>query len=144
MGRVATKLKNRFKTKGRFAQLPYSLFVNSHYYSLEISSRAILHGILMQYNGNNNGNLSASHSMAKQWGIKSKTTLAKGLNELINKRFIVKTRQGLFLNSEVSCNLFAITWEAIDHIDGIELTIGQTIQPYYTIKQIIKGELTSS
>ncbi|MFD1259043.1 hypothetical protein [Entomomonas asaccharolytica] len=140
MGRVATKLKNKYKIKGRFGKLPYSLFVSKHYYSLELSSRAILQGILIQYYGINNGNLSASHSMAKQWGIKSKATLVKGLKELIDKRFIIKTRQGLFLNSEVSCNLFAITWEAIDHIDGLELEIEQTIKPYYTIKQIIEGK----
>lgn len=66
-------------------------------------------------NTENNGDLSATFSQAKKWGINSKTTLKKCIDELVAHGLIELTRQVYFSAADRSRpNLYAITLWAID------------------------------
>lgn len=120
---------------GNFYQSYHCIFNTEHYYSLSLAARAVLHGICCQYNGKNNGGLTATNELAKNWGV-SKPTLFKSLKELMEKRFIIKTKQGLFASGGYQPNLFALTWLKID-IENED--IKKTYIPYRTAKEIIEG-----
>lgn len=77
MARSRKKAKGRAIT-GRFIALPVNLVESKEFRSLKGSDLKILIGLMYQYRGNNNGDLSAPHTMAKVWGVGSKTTLADG------------------------------------------------------------------
>lgn len=120
---------------GNFYQSYHCIFNTKHYYSLSLAARAVLHGLCCQYNGKNNGELIATNESAKNWGI-SKPTLFKSLKELIEKRFIIKTTQGLFASGGYQPNLFALTWLKIDTENA---EIKKTNSPFRTAKEIIEG-----
>jgi len=94
--------------------LPHS--VTSHPDYISLSPRAIkaLIDIGRQYNSNNNGDLSLSWKSARERGWTSKDQLGKAIQELLEKNLILKTRQG----GRHCCNLFALTWYAIDECKG--------------------------
>lgn len=131
------KYKQRKSDKGRFIPMYCSLFNSEHYYSLSLAARAILHGIMMQYNGKNNGNLCATSTMAKAWGVKSRATLIKSLKELEDKRFLIRTRQGVFMSSKTSCTLFALSWEELNEIHTINFD--DQVKANLKFKQIIES-----
>ncbi|MGH8436476.1 MAG: hypothetical protein ACRERX_18830 [Pseudomonas sp.] len=88
----------------------------------------VLLGLLRQYRGNNNGDLSASFGQAKKWGIGSKSTLAKALEELQEQRLIVRTREGRFIRPGGCCALFALTWHPVDECGG-KIDVSSTSTP---------------
>lgn len=55
------------------------------------AASAVLMQLLAQCYGKNNGEQMATHEMAKEWGVKSKTTLARVLRELVDAKLIVQT-----------------------------------------------------
>lgn len=86
----------------------------------------MLLGLIRQYRGQNNGDLSASFTQAKLWGINSKTTLAKALDELQTRNLIVRTREGRFIKPGGCCALYALTWQPINECDG-KLEVAATV-----------------
>lgn len=64
----------------------------------------------------NNGDLSFPHSLAEQWGLKSKETVSLALKELLERGWIERTRQGGLCG--LRANLYAITFLAIDECGG--------------------------
>ncbi len=106
-------VKNRSE-KGRFLQMPHALLTHQNYLSLSAHARALLIDIALQYNGYNNGDLCAAWTFMKKRGHKSKDTLNRKLNELLEKGMIIKSRQGCL----GKCNLFAITWQPINECKG--------------------------
>ncbi len=71
--------------------------------------------LLSQYKGKNNGDLVAAFSILRNRGWRSKETIRNALLELIYYGWIVVTRRG-GLNK--ICNLYAITFNAIDECAG--------------------------
>lgn len=84
----------------------------------------LLDNLAAQYNGSNNGDLSAAPKTMALFGWRSNSTIKKSLNELIAMGFIEKTRQG----GRNKCSLYAITWQAIDDCKG-KLDVNATIVP---------------
>lgn len=70
--------------------------------------------IASQYNGSNNGDLSAPWSRMRAKGWRSKGTLHSALSELEKAGWIRKTRQG----GKHRCNLYAVTINPIDECKG--------------------------
>ena len=66
------------------------------------------------YNGRNNGDLSATFSQMKSRGWNSSDQLFKAKRELVDRGIIKVSRQG-GLNK---CNLYALNWFQIDECDG--------------------------
>ncbi|MDB9861842.1 hypothetical protein OAC78_00540 [Litorivicinus sp.] len=69
-----------------------------------------------QFNGSNNGDLQAAYSVFQAKGWRSKSTLRKALQELLDAGLIEQTRQGWLRPRR--CNLYALTWLAIDDCQG--------------------------
>lgn len=125
---------NRRKSKGRiegggFIALPHALFDCPAFASLSGTEQKVLLGLMRQYRGNNNGNLSASHTQAKEWGVASKTSLANALERLQQLDLIIRTREGVFLNPGGRCALYALAWQPIDDCPGKGLEVSPTITP---------------
>ena len=115
---------------GRFAGIPHSVMDSESYYLSSGNALKLLLELVKQYNGHNNGNLSAAFSNLKSRGWRSKRTLARCLKELMERGLIVKTREGWFRNPGARCALFALTWLRIDECQGKDLELGPTLGPY--------------
>ena len=120
--------KNRLKIKGRsesgrFLKMYHQVLKNPDYINLTSKSKAMLIDIAMQYNGKNNGNLSAALGVMRKRGWKRGATLCAGIKELIEANLIIRTREGRFLNPGGRCALYAITWEPIDDCFGKDLEV---------------------
>lgn len=126
--------RNRLKSKGRamsggFIAIPHVLYDSPAFASLSGTEHKILLGLMRQYRGNNNGDLSASHTQAKEWGVGSKTSLASALERLQQLELIIRTREGVFLNPGGRCALYALAWQPIDDCPGKGLELSPTITP---------------
>ncbi len=116
------------KESGSFAALPHVVIDSADFRGLSGSALKVLVGLLRQYRGSNNGDLSASFTHAKAWGIGSKTTLANALEELQAAELITRTREGRFIKPGGCCALYAVTWRPIDECGG-KLEVSATITP---------------
>lgn len=64
-----------------------------------------------QYNGKNNGDLSAAWKVMQPKGWKSEATLNRAKVELLGAGFIAETRKGRLPNL---CTLYGITWQPLN------------------------------
>ena len=122
------KAKNRKET-GRFAQLPHVVLNSADYISLSYKSKALLVDLVYQYNGKNNGDLTAALGFLKTRGWVRSATLSSAANELLEANLIIKTREGRFQNPHSRCALYAITWQPINECEGKELEVRATSTP---------------
>ncbi len=76
-----------------------------------IEMKLLMH-LGLQYNGNNNGMLSPTYSLMKEYGWSSTGTLYKARQGLEHKGFIVTTKIGKKIKGD--CTLVAFTWNGID------------------------------
>jgi hypothetical protein len=128
--------KNRLKLKGRrsgptFASKPHHIFRAdtkngrpSPASVLTHKAAHLLDNFAAQYNGKNNGDLSAAPEITKLYGWTSQGSVHSALTELLAYGFIELTRQG----GRNKCSLYAVTWLAIDECDG-KLDVSPTRQP---------------
>jgi len=112
-------MNKRAKLTGRgrvvsFVQLPHKLLNCDNYLSLSPKAVKLLLDLYVQYRGSNNGDFSIPWSRMKERGWRSKDTLYKARDELIENGFVVQTRQG----GKHRCSLYAITWRPIDDCNG--------------------------
>lgn len=128
MARKRLSQKGR-SDKGGFIAIPHKLYDTPAFASLSGAEHKILLGLIRQYRGKNNGNLSASYTQAQKWGVGSKTTLASALERLQLLGLIIRTREGVFLNPGGRCALYALAWKPIDDCPGKGLEISPTITP---------------
>ncbi len=110
---------NRRRAKGRankgsFISVPHTILEHDNYASLSARAVKLLIDLFAQYRGSNNGDLAAAWKLMQKRGWRSKETLHRAKRELLEKGFIVTTRQG----GRHVCSLFAVTWLAIDECGG--------------------------
>lgn len=117
MARSLRKSKGR-NPAGTFAQLPHAVMDSEGFRALSGAALKVLLGLLRQYRGSNNGDLSASMSQARVWGVNSTSTLAAALKELLERDLIVRTRDGRFTKPGGCCALYALSWQRIDECEG--------------------------
>ena len=131
MGKMArrTTAKGRAKNR-RFVGIPFSVMDSEGYTGVSGNALKLLLELARQYNGYNNGDLSAAFSVLKPRGWRSKKTLARCLSELMERELIVKTREGWFSNPGGRCALYALTWQRIDECEGKDLELGPTAGPF--------------
>lgn len=111
--------RKRVKHTGRgkdhtFLQLRHDLLRCRAFCGLSGNAVKVLLFLASQFNGRNNGDLSATESMVQAAGVCSGTTAAKALRELEAAGFIVVTRHG----HRRRCHLYAVTWLPIDECPG--------------------------
>lgn len=103
------RTSNRNPTRS-FAGIPHDVLNTKNYASLSGWDVKLLLDIVAQYTGCNNGDFTASWSVMCAKGWRSKGTLSRAVEELLNAGFIEKTRQG----GRNLCSLYAISWQPID------------------------------
>ncbi|WP_152982665.1 hypothetical protein [Stenotrophomonas humi] len=116
--------RKRRKLTGRggghsFIMMPHYMLRSPQFYAVG-KAHSLLMFIAGQYNGSNNGNLSATKNMVKELGVCTPSKLHELTTLLLEAGFIVKTRHGI----KKLCNLYAITWYPIDECPGQGLEIG--------------------
>jgi len=107
------KAKGRRET-GQFAGIPKACMQHLNYIELSMPAKVLLWEFCYQYNGFNNGDLCAAFSVLKERGWRSKGTLARAIDELKKRQWVVVSRQG----GKNQCSLYALTFQAIDECKG--------------------------
>lgn len=97
--------------RGKHVRLYNELLNSPAFCALSWSAQAIYVRIRAQLGGANNGDISASLSQLKTYGINSSVTLANALQDLQTLGFIDKTRQGGIANGGKNCCLYRFTDE---------------------------------
>ena len=126
--RKREKIKGR-KESGRFVGLPFCVLKSNDYIDLSYKSKALLIDLALQYNGKNNGDLTAAFAILKKRGWVREATIFSAVQELILANLIIRTREGKFQNPHSRCALYALAWQPIDEYLGKDLEIGPTITP---------------
>ena len=101
---------------GPFLALPKAVVIQMQKKNLSTKGYKLLIDLFEQFNGKNNGDLTAAWSIMKEKGWKSSETLSNARKELVNLGFIQLTRQGTLRPR--SCSLYAVTWLCIDECGG--------------------------
>ena len=96
--------------------LRYDLMDNENFRTLTPRATKLLIDMASQFRGNNNGDLAATWSLLRTRGWNSKDQIAKGLEELLGRGWIVKCKQGMRIPPVPT--LYALTWLAIDECGG--------------------------
>ena len=108
------KSKNKW-TKELFVQLPHFILKSIAYKSLGAWDRTLLIELILQYNGKNNGDLSAPYSFMKTRGFNSSGTLSKASKALEEKGLIEITKFHRRIGTSFEkTKLMALTWLPID------------------------------
>lgn len=109
---------------GPFVALPRDMVEHPNFINMSPRGHKLLMQLALRYNGFNNGDFSCAWSVMKTLGWRSRDTLAKAQAELIERRFMVLTRQG----GRNKCNLYALTFWPIDECKG-KLDVPATREP---------------
>lgn len=105
---------NRRKSGERYALLPLEVLTSDACRLLPAFALRILVAMAAQYSGWNNGDLALTWSMARAYGINSKVQLNSGIDLLLERGLIQKTRQGG--KKPFGPCLYALTWRGIDEL----------------------------
>ncbi|MCU1113199.1 hypothetical protein JAK74_05195 [Stenotrophomonas maltophilia] len=116
--------RNRRKITGRqssdtFVRLPHSMMRHPAFFTLSGAAMKMLLFLAAQYNGRNNGDLSATKAMVEGAGVCAASKSKELLAQLEEAGFIVQTRHGI----KKQCHLYALTWVGIDRCPGKNLEI---------------------
>jgi len=108
--------QNYAKSKGRresgtFLAVPHAVYRSPNWPKLSGNAVKLLIDLGVQYNGNNNGNLTAAQKVLSKHGWPNRTSIDRARDELLHYGFIEKTRQGGLHNGP---SLYALTWKPID------------------------------
>ena len=101
--------------KDRFIQIPHPILKSIAYTNCGAWARTLLIELILQFNGKNNGDLSAPYSLMKTRGFNSSGTLSKAGKELQKNGLIQITKfpRRTGTNFEMT-KLLALTWFPID------------------------------
>lgn len=121
------------KAKGRRVKGPFTInpkvYQDADYWALGPSAFKLFHALQYQYNGKNNGDLEATWERMRQHGFNSQTTLSKAIDELMRVGFLIRTREGRFMNPGKRCALYALSFYPIDECPGKDLDVRATTLP---------------
>ncbi len=108
------------------AAIPRALMAHPDFREMSGSARKVLDVMMYQFNGRNNGNLAATHTMMVEWGGMAKGTLAAALRELVDRNLIIKSRDHDRSRDGAKPALYALTWQPIDECPGKGLELSPT------------------
>lgn len=114
---------------GGYGALPRVIWEHPDYFGLSGNATKLLIDFTCQYNGRNNGDMTAAYSILKKRGWKSQDTISKAVKQLLDARLVIRTREGRFCNPGGFCHLYGITWQPINECPGKNLDIGPTVTP---------------
>ena len=123
MSRSKARAQGR-REHGRFAGIPHAVMEHACFTTLGHPAVRLLLELAKQYNGHNNGDLTAAYKVMRKRGWKSRDTVDGAVRELMHHWLILKSRQG----GKNACNLYALTWVAVDNCKG-KLDLKDTMTP---------------
>ncbi|ARO88828.1 hypothetical protein EBAPG3_014200 [Nitrosospira lacus] len=112
------------RERGGFAALPHCLLESQVFIGLSAHAIKLLSDLLVQFKGFNNGDLCLAWSIMEKRGWKSRDTLNKARQELLEVELILITRYG----DRKRPHLYALTFFAVDECGG-KLDIHATEKP---------------
>ena len=107
-----------------YITIPNRCLVSENFSSLSPKACKLFLDVAAQCRGYNNGDLCITWSLMKKRAWKSQDTLAKAKKELLDKGWLIQTRQG----GRNRCSLFAFSFIKIGDF-GSKLEIGPTESP---------------
>ena len=116
-------------TPGQYLALPHAVLESDSFTGLGGSAVKLLVDLGHQFNGRNNGDLTVAYGYLRRRGWRSKSTIADAVKSLVEAELIIKTREGRFQNPGSCCDLYALTWHAIDECPGKNLDMQPTTVP---------------
>lgn len=135
MSRKRERMKGR-RESGSFAKLPHAYFQSPEFAELLPRAVKALIDLYCQFRGNNNGDLCAAFSVMRLRGWRSKDQLAKAIKELIEKGWLMVTRQG----GRNMATLYAVTFMPINECGG-KLDVKATATPPHLWKRPALGQV---
>lgn len=105
------RMTGRSGRKPHFALIPGEVIHCVNWSHASKPCRALVTDIAVQYNGHNNGDLTASISVMRPLGWTSSDTLRALLREADHYGLLVLTRQGGLL---IGASLYALGWKRVD------------------------------
>lgn len=131
--------KSKPKSGPPFFRLERRLVQSPGHRALSFVARVVLQELMAQYNGSNNGDLSATRTMAKEWGIGSDNTLRNALRDLEAAGWIIQTRTSLFNKHGSRCALYALAWLPIDECAGKDLDVAPRKAPMHPLPSLLNS-----
>lgn len=108
-------LRARREEGGRsYSKLVHAYFQSPQYAKLSPRAVKLLIDLTAQFRGKNNGDLTTAWSVLKAVGWRSKALLYKAQQELEQRGWIVKTRQGVLERGKHTATLWALTFWGIN------------------------------
>lgn len=112
---MASLERSKARRNGRlFVQLFRDVLDHPNYIKLTPRAVKLFNDLLSQYNGSNNGDLSACMALMEKRGWSSKSNLGLALKELLYYEFVIVSRQG----GRKQPTLLAMTCYPIDECKG--------------------------
>jgi DNA-binding MarR family transcriptional regulator len=108
-----------------FLRLPHYIVESEQFDALSCSAVKLLMQIGAKYRGSNNGAIGVPWDEMRRRGWRSKATLQAARDELVDAGWIQISRHG----HNRLCNLYAITWEAVDECPGYRTELQSTTRP---------------
>ena len=96
----------------RYALIPADVLASPAVATLSPATFKVLIVLAAQYWGKNNGRITLPLSVAREYGIRSKDTLCRGLRELVERGVIVETHKGGL--PPFGCSRYTLTWRDLD------------------------------
>lgn len=106
--------------KGNVICTPGRLYRHVNYRRMRPSAKAVLWDIVAEYDGTNNGYLSAEWNKMQDCGWGSEHTVREAIAELLHYGWLVKTQIG---GRDHRPNLYGITWRKLNQRQGKLLPI---------------------
>lgn len=133
MSRSRLRAKGR-REAGRFAQIPDNVLRSAGFQSLPGGAIRLLLALAAQYNGHNNGDLSAAMTVVRPYGFRSDDTLSNAVAALCQAQLIVRTRSHCRTRDGRRCALYALSWKSINDCPGKGLEVRPTKTPPHTFR----------
>jgi hypothetical protein len=118
--RAKTAKSKRDGSGGAILLIPHVVLYSDAFLTLSGNGVKLLVDIAQQYNTKNNGALLCSwRYMSEKRGWRSQETLNRARLELLERDLIFQTVQGRMPNK---ASWYAITWAALDKLDGLDVS----------------------
>jgi hypothetical protein len=112
--RTRVRLKARSDNGPSFIKFQHRMLRHPAFMSVSAHACKALRFLASQYTRSNNGDLTIAWKVAKAQGLTANGPLRIATKELVQKGFVIQTRQG----GRNRCSLFALAWFPIDECGG--------------------------
>lgn len=102
----------------RFFRLPWVVIDSPGWRQAGHVARSLLVDVARQYNGNNNGRLTATSAYLATLGWRSADVIVRARRELLDCGLLIETRKGKRPNVSA---WYALTWQRLDQVVGVEI-----------------------